>query len=154
MKKTQIKRLLSLLVCIVLIAAMALITSGCDDKKKDDTSTQNSTVSITAEQDEVVKLGSGAVEIDVSVVDKDGNETKFKISTDKKTLEEAVVDVNLVAGEESEFGLYIKTVNGLTLDYDTDGMFWAIYVNGQSSLVGAGEIDVVAGNQYTFKAEK
>ena len=31
MKKTQIKNLLSFLVCIVLIAAMALFASGCND---------------------------------------------------------------------------------------------------------------------------
>ena len=39
--------------------------------------------------------------------------------------------MGLIAGEDSDYGLYVKTVNGVTVDYDTDGKYWAFYVDGE-----------------------
>jgi len=57
-------------------------------------------------------------------VDKEGSETQFEIHTEKETVGEALVELGLIAGEESEYGLYVKTVNGITADYDKDGVYW------------------------------
>ena len=70
-------------------------------------------------------------EITVIVVDADGNETNFVVSTDKETVGDALLELNLIEGEEGDYGLYVKTVNGITADYDTDGTYWAFYVNGE-----------------------
>ena len=59
-----------------------------------------------------------------TVVDKEGSETQFEIHTEKETVGEALVELGLIAGEESEYGLYVKTVNGITADYDKDGVYW------------------------------
>lgn len=47
------------------------------------------------------------------------------------TVGKALLDQGVIAGEDSSYGLYVKTVNGTTLDYDTDGMYWAFYINGE-----------------------
>ena len=151
MKKTQIKHLLSITLCIVLIAAMALMT-GCNDNQPiDDVS---SAVTDTVSKAEATNVGEGDTKFDFTVIDKDGKETKFVVATDKTTVGEALLDEGLIAGEDSAYGLYVKTVNGITLDYDTDGKYWAFYVNGEYSMSGVDTTEIKTGETYTFKAEK
>ena len=88
------------------------------------------------------------------MTDASGKETDFTINTDKKTVGEALLEKNLIAGDDSEYGLYVKTVNGVTLDYDKDGMYWAFYENGQYASKGVDSTEVTAGAEYAFKAEK
>lgn len=141
MKKTGLLKSLSLSVCIVLIAVMALFTTGCNDSK---------TVSTPSE----AQGSSQTAEFTFKVTDASGKETDFTISTDKKTVGEALLEENLIAGDDSEYGLYVKTVNGVTLDYDKDGMYWAFYENGQYASKGVDSTEVTAGAEYAFKAEK
>ena len=141
MKKTGLFKSLSLSVCIVLIAVTALFTTGCNDSK---------TVSTPSE----AQVSSQTAEFTFKVTDASGKETDFTINTDKKTVGEALLDKGLIAGDESEYGLYVKTVNGVTLDYDKDGMYWAFYENGQYASKGVDSTEVTAGAEYAFKAEK
>ena len=141
MKKTGLFKSLSLSVCIVLIAVTALFTTGCNDSK---------TVSTPSE----AQVSSQTAEFTFKVTDASGKETDITISTDKKTVGEALLDKGLIAGDESEYGLYVKTVNGVTLDYDKDGMYWAFYENGQYASKGVDSTEVTAGAEYAFKAEK
>ena len=62
-------------------------------------------------------------------------------------------DLGLISGDESEYGLYVKTVNGVTLDYDKDGKYWAFYVDGEYAATGVDSTDIAAGSTYTFKVE-
>ncbi|MBR5472622.1 MAG: DUF4430 domain-containing protein [Clostridia bacterium] len=151
MKKTRITKLLSFSVCIVLIAAMALCMTACNDKQTA-SDPVSSDVTETTKQ-EVKKVGEGDTTFDFTVVDLDGNETKFQVATDKTTVGEALLDAGLIVGDEGEYGLYVKTVNGIALDYDTDGKYWAFYINDEYAMSGADSTDIVEGDLYTFKAE-
>ena len=151
MKMTRLKKSLSLILCIMLIAAMALFAGGCNDNKTQETTTTPTTTASAAA--EVTELGQGKTSFDFIVVGTDGKETKFLIKTDKKTVGEALQDVELIAGEESEYGLYVKTVNGTTLDYDKDGKYWAFYVDGTMASVGVDSTEITEGSVYSFKAE-
>ena len=142
MKKTQFTKLLSALVCIVLIAAMALGTAGCNDNTKDTVSTAQTS-----------SAQNGEVKFNFTVVDPLGEEKSFEITTDKATVGEALLEEGLIAGEDGPFGLYVKSVNGTTLDYDTDGMYWAFYGNGEYGMTGVAEAEIVEGATYSFKAE-
>lgn len=155
MKNTQLKKLLSLTISIVLIAAMALTAVGCGNK---DTNTPDPVSSSSAPVSEtpiaeVKTVGEGATVFDFTVVDTNGNETKFAVKTDKTTVGEALLDAGLIDGEDGAYGLYVKTVNGTTLDYDTDGKYWAFYVNGEYASSGVDSTNIEAGSTYTFKAE-
>lgn len=134
------KKISSLLVCMVLILAMAM-AAGC--KKADDKQVT------TPEETSVAK-----VKFTFVVVDKDKNETTFEISTDKATVGEALLAENLIAGEESEYGLYVKTVNGITADYDVDQTYWAFYIDNEYAMTGVDSTPVEAGKTYSFKVEK
>ena len=101
-----------------------------------------------------IVLGDGSVKITVIVVDADGNETDFVVNTDKETVGDALLEQNLIEGEEGDYGLYVKTVNGITADYDTDQTYWAFYVNGEYASTGVDSIPVNEGDTYEFKVEK
>ena len=63
------------------------------------------------------------------------------------------MELGLISGEESQYGLYVKTVNGITLDYDKDGKYWAFYIGGEYAVTGVDTTEITAGSTYTFKAE-
>ena len=151
MKKARLTKSLSSIVCIVLIAAMALITTGCNDNKQNEIGS-NSESNITTQTD-ITELGKGETEFLFSVTDLDGKETAFKIHTDKKTVGDALLELDLISGDEGPYGLYVKTVNGITLDYDKDGKYWSFYVNGAYATSGVDTTEITDGNLYAFKAE-
>ncbi|MBQ7839160.1 MAG: DUF4430 domain-containing protein [Lachnospiraceae bacterium] len=148
MQKKSSKKLSSLLLCMVLIVAMALFTNGCNSNDK---SEAQSAVASTVADGSV--LGEGSTVFPFTVVDKDGNETEFEIHTDKEIVGEALLEVGLIAGEESEYGLYVKTVNGITADYDTDGTYWAFYVNDEYAMSGVDTTKIAEGETYSFRVE-
>ena len=152
MKKTNFQKALSLFLCVVLIAVIALFATGCSDTNKTDDGT--TTPSASDQTNEKTVLGTGQTVFDFSVTDADGKKTDFEIHTDKKTVGEALLELKLIDGDDGEFGLYVKKVNNITLDYDKDGMYWAFYENGQYAQAGVDSTDIVAGTTYEFKAEK
>lgn len=154
MKMTTFKKALSFVLLIVLIAAIALCTIGCNGNKDlGEDNTENPSSSQSSGVGKTVK-GEGATVFDFTVVDKDGKETAFEIHTDKKTVGEALLELGLIAGEQSTYGLYVKTVNGETLDYGTDKMYWSFYENGKYAMSGVDTTNIVVGTKYEFRAEK
>ena len=147
MKKYSMKNLLSILLCIALIAALALSTVGCSKNN-------GATPAATAETSPAVSMGEGETMFLFNVVDPEGKESRFEIHTDEKTVGAALLSLGLIAGEDSEYGLYVKTVNGVTVDYAADGSYWALYVDGEYAATGVDSTDITAGATYTFKAEK
>ena len=147
------KKLTSFILCMVLIVAMALSTTGCNGSTGKDTSADAGTdVNLQAEENGSV-LGTGSTEFSLTVVDQGGSETLFEIHTDKETVGEALLELGLIAGEESEYGLYVKTVNGITADYDKDGTYWAFYINGEYASSGFDSTKITEGEIYSFKVE-
>ena len=119
-----------------------------------DASTDTSDDASTDANTGVTVLGEGATTFNVTVTDKDGNETQFEIHTDKETVGEALLELELIAGEEGAYGLFIKQVNGITADYDVDQTYWAFYVDGEYAMTGVDATDIAEGSQYMFKVEK
>ena len=147
MKTTHLKRVLPVILCIVLIAAMALFTTGCNGN----TETPETTTGIQAEKQ---ILGEGEKKFDFSVVDFDGNETFFEIHTDEKIVGEALSKLGLISGDEGPYGLYVKEVNGITADCDKDKVYWAFYVDGEYGLAGVDVTEIEEGKTYSFRVEK
>ena len=133
MQRKFSKKLCSLILSMMLIVDMEFCATGCGNKNK--------------------TVGTGDKEFTFTVVDAEGKETVFEVKTDKTTVGEALVEEGLIVGEESEYGLYVKTVNGITVDYDTDGKYWAFYVNDEYATSGVDSTDIVEGDSYAFKVE-
>ena len=185
MKMKRSKKTLSLILCMVLIVAMAQLTIGCNDKSNNASSNMESNIqenvaqendvqetdepqtdtqddTVAAESDASVNasseadmqvLGEGNTVFPFTVVDKDGNETKFEIHTDKTVVGEALMELGLVEGEDGDYGLFVKTVNGITADYDKDGVYWAFYINDEYAQTGVDVTEIKEGDSYAFKVE-
>ncbi len=170
MQKNSIKKSLSLALSIMLIAASAAFTTGCsNDKTSADTQAETTvasseaveasavegaeTTAASSEAGDVSVIGEGETSFDFIVTDKDGNESRFEVHTDKTTVGAALLDAGIIEGEESEYGLYVKTVNGITADFDTDGVYWAFYIDGEYASTGVDSTDITPGSVYSFKVE-
>ncbi len=136
------KRLLVSLIALVLSISFALC--GCTGVSVDETTTELVSVSDSGYEKSFI----------FEVVDKDGVKTQTEIDTDKKILGEALQDLGLIKGEEGDFGIYIKEVNGIVADYDIDGTYWAFYINDAMSMKGADQVEIVDGDVYSFRVEK
>ena len=157
MKKTNMKKMLSLFLCVVLIAAMALLTTACDNYILNLLGYGQETTAETTTEGNIDK-GTEAPVVKKSftfiVVDKNGNETTFNLSTDKSTVGDALLEEGLIEGEPGAYGLYVKKVNGIVADYDIDKTYWAFYVNGEYAFSGVDTTPVEEGATYSFKVEK
>ena len=93
--------------------------------------------------------------ITVEVKDADGNVSAYTGKTDAENLYDAIADVEGVTldGYESDYGFYITAVNGITADFETDGAYWSIYVNGEYGAYGVESQPVADGDTYTFAYE-
>ena len=141
-KMTSIKKILSLLLCVVLIAVVALFATGCGAEKPEAPESTEAATVLNEKQ------------FTFKVTDVDGNESVFDIKTDKATVGEALIDEGLIEGEEGPYGLYVKKVNGILADYDTDGTYWALYKDGKYSMTGIDVTEIEAGASYELVKEK
>ena len=152
------KKIVTLILTMMLVASMVASTVGCGgSNQQGQNSVQNTEVQSTEAQNEeaqVTILGEGATQFAFTVIDKEGNETVFEIHTDKEIVGEALLELEMIAGEDGAYGLYVKTVNGITADYDVDQTYWAFYVNGEYATSGVDTTAIEEGMTYTFKVEK
>lgn len=153
MKFKSKKTISSLLLCMMLIVATAF-TAGCGKNGDNSGNSSSTTASQASSEIKRTVLGEGQIMFLFTVVDKDGNETDFEIHTDKKTVGDALLDLKLIDGDDGDYGLYVKTVNGITADYDVDKTYWAFYVNGEYATAGVDSTDIEEGASYSFKVEK
>ena len=50
----------------------------------------------------------------LTVVDAEGNETVHELQTDEEMLGAALLNEGLIEGDDSEYGLFVNTVDGIT----------------------------------------
>lgn len=123
------KRSLSLLLALLLTLSAVCVASMSSCGKKD-TGTQTQKT------------------ITVKVTDNEGKETSFTIKTDAEFLRGALEQEKLIEGEESQYGLYVKVVNGVTADYNTDGAYWGFYKGGEYLMTGVDETPIKDGDTF------
>ena len=131
-------RILSLV--LVLLTALALV--ACGPAEAPDTNSGTDSALSTGDTE------TYAYTVTVDVVGSDGKTTSFTIKTNAETLRGALDQEKLVQGEEGPYGLYIKTVNGETADFDTDGAYWAVYEGDQMAMAGVEGIKLTNGGNY------
>ena len=98
-------------------------------------------------------VGDGATIFQFIAVDLEGNQSLFEVHTDEETVGAALLALELIAGDLGDYGLYVKTVNGTTLDWDTHGKYWALFIGDEYSLTGVDSVAIEAGATYTMKPQ-
>ncbi len=79
------------------------------------------------------KPTEGSKTITIEVISADETTVEYTVKTDAEYLREAMEEADGLTfeGTESDYGMYVETVNGETADYDGAGAYWAFYVNGE-----------------------
>ncbi len=152
MQKTNLRKWLSCILCMVLIAAMALVTTGCSGTETTKSEGSANTLELPVKDGTV--LGTGNTKFDLLIVDKDGGEVHVEIHTDETIVGTALQNLGLLEGEEGPYGLYIKAVNGIRADYDKDGVYWAFYIGEEYATGGIDTVEIEADASYALKVEK
>ncbi len=89
----------------------------------------------------------GQKTITVDVVHRDESKKTFTIKTTEEFLRGALEQNNLIQGKESEFGLFVKTVDGEDVD-DTKQEWWCFTQNGESLMTGVDVTPIKDGDHY------
>lgn len=147
MKKNS-KKLMPLLLSVLVVLCMAFAMTGCGEKKEEPSAAETKVY----EDGEV--LGEGEKTFPLTVVNSEGESVSLEIHTDKEIVGEALLDLGVIAGEDGDYGLYVKTVNGETVDFDNDGKYWAFYINDEYAMTGVDSTEITEGDSYALKVEK
>ena len=153
MKRTS-KALLMAFVC-----SFALSFTACGSTDKETPNSANgSSVGGAAEsgerslwenalykEDAEIGEGRHSVSVEVKIGEKS---VTLTVKSDKDNLADMLTENKLVEGDNGEYGLYIKKVNGVSADYDADGAYWGLNKDGEPTPVGASDITVKDGEHY------
>lgn len=152
-------------VVALLLAAAVLVLSGCQTVEAPNQTLP--TLPTAVPQTDIVPEGTlppeivselsealeGTVSFIFEVTGADGIPNTQEVITDCETVSEALLAYGLIEGEQGDYGLYVKTVLGETHDYDTDGTYWAFYIDGEYATAGVDATQIVPGSVYAFRAE-
>ena len=89
----------------------------------------------------------GAKAYTFTVVDAAGEETVHKLRTDEEMLGDALMNEGLLEGEEGEYGLFVKTVDGITAN-EANQEWWCLTVNYEEWMYGIDQTPVTDGGHY------
>ena len=142
-KMKQSRVLKSVLFTVMSLALSLFVLTGCTSGGETSSAAgeTNSTTASEAGGDAASK------EITVLVVHGDQSEKSFTYQTDEEFLGPVLKAEGLVDGEESSMGIFIKTVDGETVD-DANQEWWCLTKGGESLMTGADSTPIADGDQF------
>jgi len=130
--KTNQNKVLSLVLALMMLFSMAACNNANTDEGKTTKNPETSQASKT---------------INVDVIKADSSKKSFKIDTDEEFLRGALEQEKLVSGTESEYGLFVKTVDGYTVD-DSKQEWWCITKGGATVDTGVDSTPIEDGDSF------
>lgn len=121
------KSIIRISVLVMLIAVIALPFFSCSK----DEGTTGTEITLT-----------------IAVTNKAGETVETEIKTTATNLGDALVQSGMVEDNQSDYGLYILTVNGETADYSVDSSYWSLLKDGEYLMTGASQTDIADGEHY------
>ena len=93
---------------------------------------------------------TGDKSITIEVVNSNAETTSYNVDTDAEYLRQAMEDAKGLefSGLEGDYGMMLSTVNGETADYEKDGAYWSVMVNGEYGNYGIDQQPIVDGDVY------
>jgi len=127
--------------CVMLsfMLCMAFVSCNSIDKPAD--------VWANAVYTDDTELGNGSEKLEVEVRAEEKS-VVFTIHTNKKTVGEALLEHNLISGENGAYGMYVKEVNGIIADYDVNQCYWSFSRNGEYLQTGVDRTEFESGEHF------
>ncbi len=163
MKKTNIfKSLFSLVLVLTIVAAMIFAFASCGNTNDGGNDTADASSKTEYGTEAGTEAGIEAesenqkaeITITVQVKGSDGNVTDFTITTDAEFLRGALEQEGLIKGDEGEYGLYVKVVNGERADFDKDGAYWSFLKDGEYLMTGVDATPIADGDVFSIEYTK
>jgi len=154
-KHTYTTRALALLLSLLLVVgAFAGCSDGSNSSASQPSSQTGSAVSAPASSSADGQSSDNASvsvkAITLEVVHKDGSKKEFTIETEAENLRAALEQEKLIEGEESDYGLFVKTVDGETAD-DANQEWWKLTdKDGEMTPAGVDDTKIADGDVYVF----
>lgn len=96
---------------------------------------------------------AGNKAIILEVLNQEGQTSEYQVQTDAEFLRQAMEEAKdfTFDGEEGDFGFTLYTINGETHNWNVDGSYWCVYVNGEYGMYGIDSQPVKDGDVYRFE---
>jgi hypothetical protein len=135
------KRTIKQSIALILSLTFILFLASCSTTQEASNLWENATYQSD------MQFGEGSKTVVVEVIAEEKTIT-FTIKTDRSIVGDALTDHGLISGQEGAYGLYIKSVNGITADYDVDQAYWAFNINGEYAMTGVDTTEIAEGTTY------
>lgn len=164
--KENSKKIIGIVMALVMCISAVLCITGCESAKTNEPQTTESpaagsetvaTEASTADEADALwqnalytedtEIGEGNTTFYFEVKT-DSKAVTFTVNTDETVLGTALLGYGLIDGDDSEYGLYVKYVNGIFADYNTDKHYWALYKDGEMMMTGVDGETIEAGSHY------
>ena len=153
MKKTN--KFFAVLTVLAVLVSLCSLTSCKHNENKDTTSLSEAGTKLWSDAiyTEDTEIGKGKKEVTVKVTAHEKTIT-ITLKTDKDNLGDALLEEKLIAGDKSDYGLYVKEVNGMVADYNKDNAYWAFLINDKYASTGVDGTEIKDGEVYTLVYSK
>ena len=141
------KKTLKIAISVILVLACLMSFAACRKEAGEVDLWEKATY----KEDTTFGEGAKTVVVEVKVLEK---KVTFTVKTDKDTVGEALFEHKLIDGDQGEFGLYLKVVNGITADYDVDQSYWAFYIGDEYAMTGVDMTEIEEGVTYKLEYTK
>jgi len=95
-------------------------------------------------------IGEGNTSFPILVTDNEEITTLWTVYTDEDTIGDALYVAGLVEGEHTDFGLMIRSVDGIVADFDANSAWWGFFVDGELAMVGVSDTTIESGVEYAL----
>ncbi len=129
------------ILAVTSILSLLFLLAACGQKTPEQLWDENAVYT----EDTTFGEGSKTVKVEVKAGER---KVTFTICSDEQYLGDALIAYGLISGEEGAYGLYIKTVNGILADYDTDQSYWGFYKDGEYASAGIDLTEFSDGEHY------
>ena len=91
-------------------------------------------------------------DITIEIVNSSKKSVVYDVTTEAEFLRGAMDDAEGLeySGDESQYGIMVKTVNGELADYDKNGAYWSFTVNGEYSNHGIDTQPINDGDEFVI----
>lgn len=92
----------------------------------------------------------GSKTITIEVINQADASKEYEVHTDAEFLRQAMEEADGLefSGQESQYGLTIEVVNGESADFNKDGAYWCVMVNGEYGMNGIDTQPIEDGDEF------
>jgi len=135
----------TVIILTLIVSVTPILLIACEKSDSD-----GEISALSSEKIPAVEIGEGRMTFRLEVTDDTGTIKAWNVNTDLSIVGDALLEVGLISGDVSSYGLMVTEVNGLASDFMANESWWAFYIGGEFAMTGVDSTDVEFGKVYSF----